>query len=64
MFDKYVAPDLTAEQLTRVKQKMSVLEKQSPEELALAASQLAHPQANPSSAPTKRKKKKLRKPPK
>lgn len=44
MFDKYVAPDLTPEQRARVKQRMSVLEDQSPEELAQAVSHLAQQQ--------------------
>lgn len=70
IFEKYVAPDLTPEQLARVKEKMSVLEDQSPEELALAASQLAHQQVKqsvncpPSTTTTNlKRKRKLRKRP-
>ena len=56
MFEQYVAPNLTKEQLARVKKKMSALNSASPEELAEATSRLAQQQmgqfTNPSSAPT------------
>lgn len=40
MFDKFVAPDLSPEQLERVQRKMQDLQTHSPEELAQAAAQL------------------------
>ena len=80
MFEQYVAPNLSNEQLARVKKKMSALNSASPEELAEATSRLAQQQmgqftnpshtpqsstTNASSQPThQRRKKKLKKPPK
>lgn len=48
MFDKFVAPDLSPDQLERVQAKVRELETHSPEELAQAAAQLGQSAASPS----------------
>lgn len=50
MFDRYVAPELSPQQLERVQKKMQHLQTLSPEEQAMAAAQLAQQQVNPSSS--------------
>lgn len=55
MFDTFVAPDLSPEQLQRVQNKMSDLQKCSPEELAQAAAQLGKQTMNAPAATPHRK---------